>query len=200
MSVEDIAPGMSIEIAEQGSTQKYSTEVVKVSDGKILLAATSQTANFLCDVRKKKFEVNIVVSNAMYNWKEVIAEKKTVEGQECYLLAVEGKPSVMNRRKHPRLPMRNACEVVLKTANQSFKAQMVNISAGGYAFACKAPEFAEAIGERVQLTIQNFPLMNGKALDGIVIRSTDDHGTYIVGCRMLRDNKEIQAYVEREMK
>lgn len=72
---------------------------------------------------------------------------------------------------------------------------MVNISAGGYAFACRDDVFAGVVGERVQLTIQDFALLGGKSLAGIVIRSTNDHGTYIVGCRMLQDNKEIEAYV-----
>ena len=53
----------------------------------------------------------------------------------------------------------------------------------------------------MELTIQDFELLKGKALTGIVIRSTDDHGTYIVGCRMPEDNAVIQKYVnEKTMK
>ena len=96
--------------------------------------------------------------------------------------------------------MKNNCEILLRAKNQTFKGHMVNISAGGYAFAVQDAAFAKVVGERVQLTISNFDVVKGKSLSGIVIRSTNDHGTYIVGCRMLQDNKDIQAYVEKQMK
>ena len=77
---------------------------------------------------------------------------------------------------------------------------MVNISAGGYAFACDAPEFDNSVGTKIELTIHDFELTNGKALPAKIIRSTYDQGTYIVGCRMPEDNLEIQQYVEKRMK
>ncbi|MBQ8279105.1 MAG: PilZ domain-containing protein [Roseburia sp.] len=199
MNSKDITAGMSIEIVEHGSKVKYVTEVEGVEADVIYLEATAKTAAFLGDTNKKKYDISIVVNNTMYNWSEV-AIKAAAHGNKHYEVIIESNPKVMNRRKYPRLSMKNACEVVLKASNKTFKAQMVNISAGGYAFACKDGEFANAVGERVQLTIQNFALLGGKSLAGIVIRSTDDHGTYIVGCRMLQDNKEIQAYVEQQMK
>ena len=39
-----------------------------------------------------------------------------------------------------------------------------------------------------------------KILKGAVIRSTNDHGTYIVGCRMLEDNMAIKDYVKERIK
>lgn len=154
---------------------------------------------FFGDTQKKKYDISIVVNNAMYIWNEVDI-KKSAHGDKHYEIVIEGNPKVMNRRKHPRLPMKNACEVVVKASNKTFKAQMVNLSAGGYAFACKDDTFANVVGERVQLTIQDFALLGGRSLAGIVIRSSNDHGTYIVGCRMLQDNKEIEAYVAQKMK
>ena len=106
---------------------------------------------------------------------------------------------MLNRRKHPRLPMTNSCDILLKTNNHSFTGRLVNISAGGFAFACKAQEFASVAGQIVQLTIQDFELLRGKALTGIVIRSTNDNGTYIVGCRMPEDSVEIMNYVNEKM-
>lgn len=198
MNTEDITAGMSMEISEHGSKVKYETEVAGVEADVIFLDASAKTDVFFGDTQKKKYDVSIVVNNAMYIWNEVDI-KKSAHGNKHYEIVIEGNPKVMNRRKHPRLPMRNTCEVLLKGSNKTFKAQMVNISAGGYAFACKDDTFAGVVGERVQLTIDDFVLLGGKALPGIVIRSTNDHGTYIVGCRMLQDNKEIQAYVERQM-
>lgn len=199
MSTEDITVGMSIEIAEHGSKTKYESEVAGVKEDMIFLDASAKTTAFLGDIGKKKYDISIVVNNAMYIWNEVVI-KKAAHGDKQYEVVIDGNPKVMNRRKYPRLPMKNSCEVLLKDSNKTFKAQMVNISAGGYAFACKDDAFSDVVGQRVQLTIQNFELLGGKSLVGIVIRSTNDHGTYIVGCRMLQDNKEIEAYVAQKMK
>jgi len=199
MNTEDITAGMSVELSEHGSKVKYETEVAGVKEDVILLEASTKTESFLGDTHKKKYDISIVVNNAMYIWNEVEI-KKAGHGDKHYEVIIEGSPKVMNRRKHPRLPMKNTCEVLLKDANKTFKAQMVNISAGGYAFACRDAAFAEVVGQRIDITINDFTLLEGKPLKGVGIRSTNDHGTYIVGCRMLQDNKEIEAYVEKNMK
>lgn len=195
MSIEDITAGMSVMLVEQGSKQEYNTEVADIKDGKILLEASAQAEEFLAKAKKKKYMVRVVVRNTMYIWEEVEISKK----EEYYQLLVDGNPKVINRRKHPRLSMSNACDILLSSENRSFSGRLVNISAGGYAFKCKAPEFADAVGEHVQLTIHDFEILEGKTLGGVVIRCTDDQGTYIVGCRMLEDNAEIRSYVEEKI-
>ena len=200
MSIEDITVGMKLEINEQGNQNKLKTSVSAVEENKILLDADSRTEAFLTDIRKKQYTVQVVVNNAMYIWENVSVSKKDISGKEYYQLLIENNPKVVNRRKYPRLPMKNSCEIYVRSLNKSFKGNVVNISAGGYAFASKAPEFANAMGERIQLTIHDFDLLEGKPLAGLIIRSTDDNGTYIVGCRMPEDNKEIQKYVEDKLK
>ena len=44
--------------------------------------------------------------------------------------------------------------------------------------------------------IKDFALLNDKPLTGVVIRSSNDNGTYVVGCRMPEDHLEIQKYVK----
>lgn len=200
MNTTDITAGMMVEIYEKGSKQKYETEVAEVRDGKIYLEGNTRNSTYFADNRKKRYDINIIVNNAMYSWSDAEIVKADEGGMKLYEVVTEGNPKVMNRRKHPRLPMKNSCDIVLRASNKSYKGHMVNISAGGYAFACQDTEFAKAVGERVQITIQNFDVVGGRALSGIIIRSTDDHGTYIVGCRMLQDNKDIQEYVEEQMK
>lgn len=200
MSVDDVMAGMSLMLVDIETKKQYNTEVAEVVSEKILIKSDAQFETFLSDTHKKKYEVHIVVNNTMYIWDNVeIGKKDKVKSGHCQLI-IEGKPKVVNRRKYPRLPMKNLCEIEIKSKKRSFSGHMVNISAGGYAFACKAPEFANVIGERIQLKIQGFELLGGKELPGIIIRSTDDNGTYIVGCRMLQDNMDIQKYVERQMK
>ena len=200
MSTEDIEKGMSVELSVHGSKQKFETEVAGVTEGGILVERNAQTEAFFENIKKTKYDINVVVNNVMYIWNEVSAKKSDLDGKKCYEVQIESNPKVVNRRKYPRLSMKNACEVLIRTKNQNFKAQMVNISAGGYAFACRDEAFANVVGERVDLKIQDFLVTGGKVLAGIVIRSTNDRGNYIVGCRMLQDNKEIAAYVEKQMK
>ena len=77
--------------------------------------------------------------------------------------------------------------------------KMINISAGGYAFACRDKYIADAVEQKVEVTIQNFALEFKKPLEALIVRCTDDRGEYIVGCRMFEENKEILEYVEKNM-
>ena len=95
--------------------------------------------------------------------------------------------------------MTNACEISLKSKNKTFNGRLVNISAGGFAFSCKAQEFAEAVGEIVQIKVLDFALLKEKELTGIIIRSSDNNGTYIIGCRMPEDNMDIMNYVKTKI-
>ena len=199
MSVDDLVPGMSVMIFSKGSDEKFHTKVAGVADGDILIEASKQAEVFFENARKKKYEVDVVVNNSMYIWEDVEIQLKNKNDAGHYNLHIETNPKVINRRKHPRLPMRNSCDVVFKSSGTAFKGNMVNISAGGFAIACKAPEFAKAVGQHIRLIIHDFELTSGTELSGIIIRSSNDQGTYIVGCRMPEDNMEIQQYVESKI-
>ena len=200
MSVEDITIGMSIELSEAGSQKRFKTEITDIVDEKIVLKESYELSKFLDEFKKKQYNVGVIVNNAVYSWQNVVIHKKEKNGVEHYWLLIDGNPKVMNRRKFPRLSMKNNCDIVLKSSKKSFTGNMVNISASGYAFACRGKDFEEAVGENVELTIHDFPLINGKSLTGTIIRSTNDNGNYIVGCRMLENNRDIQMYVEKELK
>ena len=77
---------------------------------------------------------------------------------------------------------------------------MVNISAGGFAFATTAKEFSDIRGSMVNVAINDFALLNGKTIDGMIIRISDNNGQYILGCRMLEDSQEIDDYVKANYK
>ena len=200
MNVNDIAPKMSVEISNPKNGKRCNAEAVKVVDSSILLETGSELNTFLSDVQNNRFDINVIVRNYLYTWNNVQIAKQAISGKNYYQLLVEGNPKVIRRRKQARVSMRNACKIEIKDKNLSLKGSMVNLSAGGFAFASKAKELANAAGECVHITIDNFPILNGKPLEGIVIRATEDRGSYIVGCRMLYDSKEIKAYVESETK
>ena len=64
----------------------------------------------------------------------------------------------------------------------------------------KATEFSECNGRNLIVSIPDFPIEQGKLLEGVVIRSTDSDGSYIVGCRMPSDSVEIGNYVNKSYK
>ncbi len=196
MSVEDITAGMKLMLIDKANNQKLYSEVAYVLDDKLLIDSSSQVESFLSNVRKRKYEVQVVVNNVIYIWDSAEISKKDKEGKRYYQLLIEGNPKVMNRRKHPRLSMKNECEILIKSSNRSFYGNMVNISAGGFAFKCDALDFASAIGEKIEVVIHDFELLNGEAIQGFIIRSSEDQGRYIVGCRMPEDNAVIAEYVE----
>ena len=196
MSLDDVTAGMKVLLIPQGTKEEYSAEVVAVEDQTVSIQMPAQTGNQISS-GNKKYEVHIIVNNAIYIWNNISIGKKQADG--CYDVLLEESPKVMNRRKYPRLPMANSCEILLQAENETYRGKMVNISAGGFAFAVKGEKFAEAVGENVQITIDDFALLKGKSLSGVIIRSSNNDGTYVVGCRMLQDNAEVQNYVNRQM-
>lgn len=198
MSLEDVTPGMKALLTSEGSKAEYESEIVEVvDDHTIEVKPSPQSEKALEAGGKTVYKVQVVVNNAIYIWDNIKLGKMNRSG--CYELYLKESPKVMNRRKYPRLPIANACDVMLNGVDKSFVGKMVNISAGGFAFACRGDEFAECQGETVQIKIDNFPLLHGRPLRGVVIRSSNNAGTYIVGCRMMQDNPEIEEYVKLKM-
>ena len=95
------------------------------------------------------------------------------------------------------MPIANACTIKLEDSGSSFRGKMVNISANGFAFAVRDAEFADAKGRQVKLLLESFPLPELDTLEGCIIRSTNDEGEYIVGCRMPEDNLAVRDYVNK---
>ncbi|MBQ6887472.1 MAG: methyl-accepting chemotaxis protein [Lachnospiraceae bacterium] len=198
MGVEDIQPGMNIAIV--AGSEEYKTEVAGTSGDGVLIHSAGQAEAFIGSRGgKERYEIRVIVDNAMYIWDDVKATSTKLDGEGAYKLWISGNPKVVNRRKYPRFAMSNYCKILMKSDNRSYDGRIVNISAGGFAFSCSANEFADAVGKQVEITIQGFELLEGEALKGIVIRSTHDGGRYIVGCRMPEDNIKIRDYVSKIM-
>ena len=85
--------------------------------------------------------MKITVNNAVYVWDDArLGRSKSAESE--YYLMVEGNPKVVNRRKHPRYSLKNPCRLQFASRDEVFEGQMVNISAGGFAFMTTSPEIA----------------------------------------------------------
>ena len=198
MSLDDISEGMKVLLIPEGSKQEYSAEVVFADDVEMKIKPSADAERYLSNHSgKTNYEVRVIVNNAIYIWNEIKVAKHDSAGN--YLLLLEKSPKVMNRRKYPRLPIHNTCDGKWFSDGADFSGQMVNISAGGFAFSCADSRFASAVGEQIMLRIHDFDLLKDSILSGIVIRSTNDDGAYVVGCRMMQDNMEISKYVENKL-
>ena len=192
MSLADITPGMKVILVDKKQGKECHSEVVDVTDNSVAISATTQMETFLeAYAAKHPFEIQIVVNNTVYIWEGIDISRKVMRG--TYQLKMVDSPKVLNRRRHPRLSINNECLITLK--GQTFGGRMVNISAGGFAFKSTVSNFADCVGATVELQIKELDVLNGRTLTGVVIRSTDNKGNYIVGGRLLEDDMDIMNYV-----
>ncbi len=199
MSVNDITAGMNVVLWDRSQRTDISTEVADIRDEKIYIEYIPGISSYVGDdYKKKRYTVKITVNNAVYVWDDArLGRSKSAESE--YYVVVEGNPKVVNRRKHPRYSLKNPCRLQFASRDEVFEGQMVNISAGGFAVAVKKENFEYRIGDMIRLTICDFDVLKNKALIGTIIRSTDDNGSYILGCRMPEDNTEIMKFVQNAM-
>jgi len=201
MGVKDITAEMSVLITEPQSKKVCKSEVSAVDGDAFFIATGKATEEFFAEFTVKTvYDVRVVVNNAVYIWDNVkIVKDKKTSDRDYKVVLGEKRPKVMNRRKYPRLPMKNSCEIKIKSKNLALIGTMVNLSAGGFAFSCKAKELADVIGEKVELHIREFELLGEESLQGVIIRSSDNDGVFSVGCRMSSDYAKIDEYVKRRL-
>ena len=198
MGVDDVKAGMKIAIVvkdEAGNKKAECTgEVANKEENIVYVTVDNKTLTL---DGKATCELRIVVDNVLYHWESVQIAPSNGTEAGSYKLTIDTNPKVYNRRKYPRMPLANPCRIQLKELDKTFTGKMVNISANGMAFVVRAEEFASAKGKHVSVSIADFKIVNGKILEGSIIRSSNNAGEYIVGCRMPEDNEAIKEYVSQ---
>ena len=198
MGVQDVRAGMKIAVAlkSAGSKMEYIGEVADCINQEIFVNLEDDGKDIL-DTKHVLCQLRIIVDNVLYCWDdiEIIHTKHGENGK--YKLIVESNPKVFNRRKYPRMPLANSCTIKVKGTDKSYSGRMVNISANGFAFASKEGLFASIKGKDVVVDISNFAVLRGRPLEGCIIRSSNNDGEYIIGCRMPEDNDAIREYVSK---
>lgn len=200
MDVKDIQPGMQVICTNHLSKDKYRTFVEDIIEDKILLKTENEANAYFKDAAQNVYEIQIRVRNAIYTWQNGKVSKVSVDGKSYYQILTEGNPKVVSRRMQERLPLRNSCDILFKKNEQTYKGRMINISSGGFAFACSAFEFAGCEGAKVEVKIHNADAVLSNTLHGTVMRSGLNQGEYIVGCKMPQKSTEIEQYVEMRMR
>ena len=85
---------------------------------------------------------------------------------------------------------------MIEDTGVTIEGKMVNISAGGFAFASYDKALKDSKEKNVTLKIFDFELQSASELQGCIIRVTDNEGQYIVGCRMFEERDDILNYVK----
>ena len=196
MGKEDLKVGMYLSVYEEGAMPKKEYKgIISAVDEKGALQVDSLKCEGeeLSYDRKQKYMVQIIVDNNVYGWDDT----EVVYRDSKYSIAVNGNPKVVNRRKYPRMPLKAACEIRLSGSDHVCEGQMLNISANGYAIQTQDKAILDTKDTLITVHTKGFTFLEDMPLRGHVIRITDNEGTYIVGCRMLEDNKAIYDYVNQ---
>lgn len=202
MGVQDILPGMKVAVTvtdkDLHTNREYAGEVVEAMD-KALTVRLDQAPPEIINLKSKAqhCQLQIVVDNVLYNWEDVKPGAAKGYGSNYYHLTVNTNPHILNRRKYPRMPLSNPCTITQKDTGNTYSGKMLNLSAGGFAFSIRDNTFAHSKGMQISVAIDGFALTEGNTLDGCIIRSTDNEGEYIVGCRMPIDNMAISEYINQ---
>lgn len=200
MGIEDIRQGMRVTvltIESDGEKTEYKAEIVEaLSDGMLVTTLLNDMGETIPRARVKCYNLRAAVNNVLYDWEDIKVSRMKEESNDYYKLTVTSNPKVVNRRKYPRMPINNSCKITLKDTNAAYEGRMVNISAGGFAFAVRSEAFAEAVGSCIVVGIRDFDLPGANTLVGWAIRSSDNEGEYVVGCRLPEDNLIIRDYVK----
>ncbi len=190
MGMKDVRPGMAVTVkAGETSAKEYSYTVETVlSDTEAIIVPGSGIKNDLEVNKKDTYKMQIIVNNELYAWDEVKIKESDYDKLE---VTVIGTPSVINRRKHKRIPISNTCEIKTSDASVLAKGTMINISAGGYAFKTTDKRVVESRDSKVKLVINDFPPFEGKEVAGRVLRVSEKNQKYTIGCQTYNEHPEV---------
>ncbi len=201
MGVQDVEQGMKISlfVQDNATNQAFDCkgEIRGREDNVLTFVLNDRNAgNVKLQSQNQVFQLRIVVDNVLYSWSQVELAKANDGSTNAYSVVIDSNPEIINRRKYPRMPLNSSCSIVLsEEAGKEYSGRMVNVSADGFAFAVKNERFALAKGKRVSLKVADFEILKDSCLEGVVIRSTNNNGEYMVGCRMYEDNLVLKDYI-----
>ena len=201
MGVQDVRHGMKISISDINGTKKeYNGEVVERKGSEIYVSVDGLTGDDVIKKDRHKHNVcklSIVVDNVLYCWNDIVINNSRQNESGQFKLHIESNPQVYNRRKYPRMPITNRCTITFEDGDNTYNGHMVNVSANGFAFSVRDSIFADAKEKNIIVSVDNFEDIAKRPLEGCIIRSSNNDGEYIVGCRMPEDVSSIKRYVNK---
>lgn len=195
MGVNDLEPGMRI-IATITSDEiiivnrEYRGTITKIEENDIQVQFDTEILDEVA------YSIGVMVSNMIYQWNDVRFTAVS-EGENLFGTRLSERSMVQNRRKYPRMPLEDLCEVELEGSTVRIPARLVNVSANGFAFAVEDKAFADYTKKNLVLYLSRGTIPKVNELQGCIIRCTKDEDGYVVGCRMPEDNSIILDFVKR---
>lgn len=205
MGLKDVRPGMRSFLITKGAgntEQEYKGEILEKKEDNLLVTLTAENSTLL-NLRDKSrtYDLRVVVDNVLYYWTDVKISPAKGNNADTYIVTTIGNPSVFNRRKYPRLPVSDSCTITVDDLDSTYNGKMVNISAGGFACNILSRDVKDIKDKHIRLSIPDFPLPEGRNLEGTIIRITmNPDGTPTIGCRMSEDIIAIRDYVNHNKK
>lgn len=192
MGIKDVRKGMRMGLSlESGQDNVYNGKILERKDNTVLVQMDQEVKR--ADISKLK--LRIVVESILYIWEGITIAPASKQGEHCYAITINSNPTVLNRRKYPRLPLFERCTVKLLSDGKSYEGRMVNISAGGFAFSTRNKDLENIKGQNIEIQVPNLKIPGCDVLEGHVIRISASEGQYVIGCRMPEDNLTIRDYV-----
>ena len=204
MGIDDIKPGMKLSLfidSENGNINEYHGELLEQNSNSIKV----RLDNSINVAKNTPCKVQVTVGNVLYCWDKAAINPTSgltagSSSTNTLTITITTRPSIVNRRKYPRLDISNRCTITVKKTGKTYSGTLDNISANGFAFLSDNSFFADSKGSEISVQIENFDLPDNSVLEGKIIRSSDNDGMYIVGCQMPADNLAIKDYVEKHLK
>ena len=194
MGAEDILPGMKLMVTVGDSTD-YHGEFISQENNTFLISlpdAPSFREQTDC-------KLQVTVGNVIYAWNraKIMPAEKGLPNQ--FVIRMDSRPKINNRRKYPRMDISNSCTITLRETDAVIEGTLDNISANGFAFLVHDDYFASHKGAQLSIKIHDFDLPKHDSFEGTVIRCSNNDGLYIVGCQMPEDNFFIRDYVKQHL-
>lgn len=194
MGAEDILPGMKLMVTVGDSTD-YHGEFISQENNTFLISlpdAPSFREQTDC-------KLQVTVGNVIYAWNraKIMPAEKGLPNQ--FVVRMDSRPKINNRRKYPRMDISNSCTITLRETGAVIEGTLDNISANGFAFLVHDDYFASHKGAQLSIKIHDFDLPKHDSFEGTVIRCSNNDGLYIVGCQMPEDNFFIRDYVKQHL-
>lgn len=194
MGAEDILPGMKLMVTVGDSTD-YHGEFISQENNTFLISlpdAPSFREQTDC-------KLQVTVGNVIYAWNraKIMPAEKGLPNQ--FVIRMDSRPKINNRRKYPRMDISNSCTITLRETGAVIEGNLDNISANGFAFLVHDDYFASHKGAQLSIKIHDFDLPKHDSFEGTVIRCSNNDGLYIVGCQMPEDNFFIRDYVKQHL-
>lgn len=194
MGTEDIQPGMKLSITTENS-QTYHGELISKENNTFVVSlpdAPSFVDDTVCTLQ-------VTVGNVLYCWNSVKISNAEKQHTDRFIIIIESRPKINNRRKYPRLDISNPCTITILDTGATVEGTLDNLSANGFAFLVHDDFFASHKGTHLSIKIHDFDMPKHDYLEGHVIRCSNSDGLYIVGCQMPEDNFFIRDYVRQHL-